>query len=278
MVKLIILGTSQDGGIPHFGCECKSCTKAYREPEFKRMVASLAIIGNKNVLLIDATPDIIKQQHVLKNYFPEKQYGFDSILITHLHIGHYLGLIHFGKESSNSKLFPLYCTKENFSFFNCNKPFSYLFSRNNLKFNELIFDANISIDDQLDICPFQVPHRNENGNTIGIEIIDKNSGKKAVYIPDTDYLDDDIKTRVRSSDKVIFDGTFYQQNELGRQKSIPHPPILQVIEEFGKQRKKKFYFTHFNHSNPVIDPLSEENRIVKDLNFIIANDGEEIEL
>ena len=278
MVKIVFLGTAQDGGIPHFGCSCNNCNNALQDKKFQRNVASIAIVGEENVLLVDATPDIIKQQQLLKKMFPFMKYGFNSVLITHLHIGHYTGLVMFGKESAGSNKFPIYVTQDNFNFLRENKPFSYLFSRNNLSFQKISPGKIIILDKSVDIIPFKVPHRNEDGNTIGLEIISKKGNKKVIYIPDIDYLTDNIKSRIKKSDKVIFDGSFYSKGELIRQKEIPHPSITEVIHELGKQSENKFHFTHFNHTNPVLNPDSKEKKGVTILNYIIANDGDEIEL
>ena len=116
MVEIKILGTAQDGGIPHFGCSCTACTKANKDPKLGRNVASIAIIGDQKILLVDATPDIIQQQFFLKTLYPDKNIGFDAVLITHLHMGHYNGLVQFGKESSNTQNFPILSSSENSEF------------------------------------------------------------------------------------------------------------------------------------------------------------------
>ena len=98
-----------------------------------------------------------------------------------------------------------------------------------------------------------------------------------IYISDIDYISDKIKIRIEQADKVIFDGSFFKKNELMRQKNIPHPPIMESIEIFGKQSENNFYFTHFNHSNPVLDKNSNEFKYTKDFNYKILNDKDEIE-
>ena len=41
--RLVVLGTVQDGGLPHVACTCVRCERARREPAFRRRVASLAL-------------------------------------------------------------------------------------------------------------------------------------------------------------------------------------------------------------------------------------------
>ena len=59
MLKIIVLGTAQDAGVPQVGCTQPLCERARREPSFARWVACLAAIDTvaNQCFLIDATPD-----------------------------------------------------------------------------------------------------------------------------------------------------------------------------------------------------------------------------
>ena len=61
-VTAVVLGTMQDGGLPHIGCECPRCRAALAEPSLARYAASLAVIDRRRedtaVWIVDATPDI----------------------------------------------------------------------------------------------------------------------------------------------------------------------------------------------------------------------------
>src|SRR5215470_14304733 len=104
-VEAVVLGVAQDGGVPHLGCRQKLCVEARRDPSRRRHVASLGLIdpaaGKR--FLIDATPDFAEQAERLGG-LP------DGILLTHAHIGHYLGLAQLGREVANTRAMPVYCT------------------------------------------------------------------------------------------------------------------------------------------------------------------------
>lgn len=257
MAKIVILGTIQDGGIPHLNCICKNCLDI-QNTKTKKYVSCIGILGKTNSLIIDATPDLPKQINLMNRHLERENLELNGLLLTHLHIGHYTGLIYFGRESASTKLFPIYATKENLSFLKSNKPFSYLFERQELEERVIKQDEEFKFDDSLSIIPFYVPHRNEDGNTVGLEIRNKITNKKVIYITDTDYLTNEIIQRITMADIVILDGTFYKQTEIMRQKLVPHPPILETMKLLGNQHKEKFYFTHINHSNPVLDKSCEE--------------------
>ena len=58
-----VLGTAQDGGLPHVACSCKRCDAARSDPSRARAVAALAIVDPESGsrYLVDATPDIRPQ-------------------------------------------------------------------------------------------------------------------------------------------------------------------------------------------------------------------------
>ena len=52
-VKVIVLGTAQDGGFPQVGCKGTCCNEAWEDVTLKRKVSSLAIVHDNDCWLID---------------------------------------------------------------------------------------------------------------------------------------------------------------------------------------------------------------------------------
>lgn len=249
-MSIRILGVAQDGGIPHLGCLCVNCQT------LQHNVASIAILGKK-ILLVDATPNIIQQFAMLDHV--------DGIIITHLHVGHYIGLLQLGTEAAALHNFPVYVTVSVAKFLRENKPFSYLISRQQIQLIEI--KPDVAFGDDIRILPFEVPHRNEDGNTIGLSI-----AGKLVYIPDIDYIDDATMKRIQTAKIVILDATFYSKTEISRQQHVPHPSILEIMRIFGTPANQ-FYLTHFNHSNPVLQVSSSAHQAVLSNGYKLAKEG-----
>jgi pyrroloquinoline quinone biosynthesis protein B len=99
-VLVKVTGTAQDGGIPHMGCFCSNCQRAWKDPRFSRLISSLALFDfvEDKVFLVDATPDIRTQTKIIRERMgsrtKKKKFFPDGVLLTHAHIGHYTGLIH----------------------------------------------------------------------------------------------------------------------------------------------------------------------------------------
>ena len=79
-LSINILGTIQDGGSPHIGCNKKCCKLLSQEEKNKRLVSSLGLVDteNDNFFLFDATPDIEKQIRLLNDNF-KKQLRLEGI-------------------------------------------------------------------------------------------------------------------------------------------------------------------------------------------------------
>lgn len=248
--RVIVLGTAQDGGLPHAGCTCTNCETARADPAHQRLVASVAVVGTTGrVLLVDATPDLPRQwAHVLRATGRPP----DALLLTHAHIGHYLGLAWLGREGMNTERLPVFATSSMRTFLHANRPWSHLVTRGQIAPKPIRPGDAIDFDG-LAVVPFRSPHRAEDTDTVGLDI--QGPTQCIVYLSDGDRLPDDVVDRIRAADVALVDGTFYSPDELpGRDISeILHPFIAESVERL-EGAGDEIYFTHLNHSNPLLDP------------------------
>ena len=123
-IEAILLGIAQDGGVPHVGCDCANCNRAWVDPAFRQFVACLGLVdyASRQSWLIDATPDFREQLHALYTLAPGCP--LTGIVLTHAHIGHYTGLIHLGREAMGMRDLPVCATPRLASFLRDNAPWS----------------------------------------------------------------------------------------------------------------------------------------------------------
>lgn len=285
-----ILGTAQDGGIPQLGCHCPNCSRAREDPGQVRLISSLAILdfGEKQLFIVDATPDIRTQFdkacHRLGEQISEKTKTPQGVLLTHAHIGHYAGLMFFGFESIAAQRLPVYCSSRMKEFLATNGPWSQLIKQDNISPVVLAPNAKRALTPQVSVIPFQVPHRDEFTDTLGLVI--SGSRKKILYIPDIQSWGAWKRSVIEAVDEVdaaFLDGTFYSPDELpGRDLSrIGHPFIkdsLILLEKTVRKGKTAIYFTHFNHSNQSLDPDGEARKSILEKGFHMADEGLEISI
>ena len=84
-------------------------------------------------------------------------------------------------------------------------------------------------------------------------------------------------------DYAFIDGTFYDAAEINNRdiSTIPHPFIIESMNRFKDlpvAEKKKIYFIHFNHTNPVLNKKSKQYMQVIQNGFNIARIGDIIKL
>ena len=65
MIETILLGTAQDGGVPHAGSHCPTCAAAWADPALQQHPACLGLVDYDahRDWLIDATPAFPAQLH-----------------------------------------------------------------------------------------------------------------------------------------------------------------------------------------------------------------------
>ena len=271
---LKVLGVVQDGGLPHLGSNKLCCDEA----QSKRHVTSLMLINNGNnySYLFDASPDINEQLNFMGDRIKKDLKG---IFLTHAHIGHYTGLMYFGREALNSKSINVYAMPRMKKFLEQNGPWSQLVSLENILITELNNNSKISVDSNVIIQPFEVPHRPEFSETVGYKIYGPN--KKVLFIPDIDkwYLwDKSIIDEIKKVDYALVDATFYDSKEVNYRdiSEIPHPFVIESMELFdslNEKEKNKIYFIHLNHTNPLLDSNSSEYKDLISKGYNVAQEG-----
>ena len=270
---LKILGVVQDGGMPHLGNN-KTCCENIKKDKY---VTSLMLMNNENneSFLFDASPDINKQLNFMGDRIKKDLKG---IFLTHAHIGHYTGLMYFGREALNSKLVNVYAMPRMKKFLEENGPWSQLVSLQNISIIELSNESKISIDSNVIVQPVEVPHRAEFSETVGYKIYGPN--KTALFIPDIDkwYLwEKSIVDEIKQVDYAIIDATFYDSKEVNYRdiSEIPHPFVTESMDLFDSidiKEKNKIYFIHLNHTNPLLNEQSKQYKSVITKGYNVAKE------
>jgi pyrroloquinoline quinone biosynthesis protein B len=250
-VQAVVLGVAQDGGVPHLGCRQPLCVAARRDPSQRRMVASLGLVDTAagRRFLVDATPDLQAQTELLGG-IP------DAILLTHAHIGHYLGLAQLGREVLSAKRIPVYCTPSMARFLRENGPWKRLVALENIDVREVTPDVAFALTPSVSAMAIRVPHRDEDSDTVAWLV--SGPSRKLLWLPDIDKWekwDRRIEDVVRDSSLIAFvDGTFFSADEIpGRSiRDIPHPLVPETVARFGGRapaRPAEVFFVHLNHTN-----------------------------
>jgi len=289
-VRVLALGTVQDGGLPHTACNGSHCERARRDPGFARRVASIAILTSTDeVYLVDATPDITDQIEALPPALRQAPAGvdrqpLDGVLLTHAHIGHYVGLTHLGFEVVNTKGLPIYATPKMTSFLAENGPWSQLVEKENVRLVPSEPGVPFKLAPGVTVTPLLVPHRDEYSDTVAFRI--SGPERTLLYLSDTEpwgRWEKKFLSLLEGVDFALLDASFYSADELpGRPvESIGHPLAVDTIDLLAgrvSSGKIEVFLTHMNHSNPLVDPKSQAHQNATKKGFKVLKEGQVFDL
>lgn len=286
---VLVLGTAQDGGIPHLGGQAAPDLAARADASLRRTVASLLLVDpvSGKRWLIDATPDVSAQLDRAERLAPRGPGTplVDGVLLTHAHIGHYLGLAQFGREVAASREMPVFGTARMVEFLTRNGPWELLVRLKHIRLEPALRPGRpLTLAPGLTVTPFLVPHRDEYTDTVGFEI--RGPGRALLYIPDIDKWerwDQSIEDRVARVDVALLDATFFGDGELpGRPMAeVPHPFVAETLARFARlplAERRKIVFTHLNHTNPAALADTPERRQIEAAGMTVATEGLRIDL
>lgn len=280
--KVVVLGTVQDGGAPHIMCSKSCCTNLSSEEKAARQVTALGLSwGTTDYYLFEASPNItlqMQQMHALGSP------NLAGIFLTHAHIGHYTGLIYLGREAWGANKIPVYAMPKMLTFLSENGPWSQLVDLENISLQVLENDQPQRLPKGIKVTPFVVPHRDEFSETVGYRIAGPN--KTALFLPDIDKWnkwEKDIAEVIKAVDYAFIDASFYDAAEINYRSiaEIPHPFVIETLErlnELEENDRKKVFFIHMNHTNPLLNPNSEATKKVQALGFSVARIGDKFSL
>jgi pyrroloquinoline quinone biosynthesis protein B len=289
---VLVLGTAQDGGIPHLGGRAAPDEAARRDPAHRRRVASLLVVdpASGGRWLVDASPDLREQLERADEIVAPRAGGgdrpplLDGIFLTHAHVGHYLGLAQLGREIYAADRVPVHGSARMTEFLSNHGPWELLVRLGHILPRTIAPGERVELAPGLAITPFLVPHRDEYTDTFGYEI--RGPHRALLYIPDIDKWErweESIEERIARVDVALLDATFYADGEVpGRAMAeIPHPFVVESLARFARlpeSERRKIVFTHLNHTNPAALPDTPERRAITAAGMRVAEEMERIDL
>jgi pyrroloquinoline quinone biosynthesis protein B len=296
-MEITVLGTASIGGVPEWDCTCPNCAAARNNPKLGRTRSSITVSLDKHYhILIDAGHDLKNQLESQKIIpLPEtvgktyRENRIDSVFLTHGHADHTVGVAEFCTGKSFE--IPLYGPPDliKFLFGTQEKP-NYFGELGRLAKNyvtpiPLINEHSIRRLDGIEILGFEIPHtqvledgRKYPSTTYAYEI--KYQSKRIIYAPDLGKLEPWLLERLDGVDVFLMDATFWWNNELERVSGIPitsyqlgHVPQESAVEILQDKGIGRVIYTHFNHTNPVLELNGRERKIVEKAGQEIAYDG-----
>jgi len=299
----IVLGSAAGGGFPQWNCRCPTCQLAWdRDSRVKpRTQAGLAVSADsRDWVLINASPDLRTQIQATAVLHPKKSprgSPITAVVLTGAEVDQIAGLLTLRERSK----FNLYATAQTLTAIGDNPIFRVLASdvvkRHPVHLGRR-FTLTNGLEAELFAVPGKVPLYLEQGEyqdkaeleiaaqndvNVGVEIISGES--RLIYVPGAAALNKSLLDRMDGTDVVLFDGTFFDDNEMIRGgtgiktgRRMGHIPLSGAdgtLQTLGRLASRRI-LTHINNTNPILVEGSRERHEVEALGFEIAVDGMEI--
>jgi pyrroloquinoline quinone biosynthesis protein B len=307
MLRVVVLGAAAGGGVPQWNCGCSICSAARTEhPELISTQASIAVTADgEHWFLINASPDLRQQLIATPQLHPAagklRHSPVAGVVLTNGEIDAVAGLLSMREGSP----FTIYAHAKVLATLKSNSVFNVLSEKNVRRmpieieqtFEPALPDGSPS---GIEILPFEVTGKSawylegqpraddQAGDTLGLRIRDKQSGKLLYFVAACARVTDELKSRLKGAALVFFDGTVWRDDELiaaglGHKtgQSMGHVAMsgehgaIASLANLGIERK---IFLHINNSNPALLRDSDERKTAEQAGWRIPADGTEIVL
>lgn len=307
-MRAIVIGSAAGGGFPQWNCGCPNCVgvREGREGLVGRTQDSLAVTANGDrFALVNTSPDILAQIKRTPALWPKapRHTPIGAVVLTNGDMDHVLGLFSL-RESQPLALYatpPVWKGLEASVLVRTLKRFE-----GQIVFRPLAIGEDVELADAAGeplgirlrafAAPGKLPvhlvgHAAESPeDNIGLSLRDAGTkdAPAMAYAAACASIDESVRAEIEQHAAVLFDGTFYREDELVRlglskavAKDMAHLPIggesgsLARVAALDSMRNTRKIYTHVNNTNPILAP-TEERRAVLAAGWEVAFDGMEI--
>jgi len=296
-MQVILLGTAAGGGFPQWNCWCPVCRVGRSDPAaaHPRSQSSAAISADgSHWFLLNASPDVRDQLARLPTATPSdvRQVGFEGVVATDAELDHTMGLA-LVREARALQLWSTAAVRTVLDEDSRLLPVTAAFTE--VRWHELSpgRSAPLLLRDGtpsgIEVEPFAVPgdpprfaRRDLPAHTVGLDLRGP-GGARCLFVPGCGGITDGLRRRLAGATLLLFDGTFWAEEELMQlgisdrpAAAMGHLPIggaagsLSGLTPIAPARR---VYTHINNTNPVLIEGSAERRAVEAAGWVVGDDG-----
>jgi pyrroloquinoline quinone biosynthesis protein B len=304
-MRIKLLGSAAGGGFPQWNCNCRNCESS-RGGTFRgksRTQTQVAVSDDDRAwYLLNASPDLRLQIEATPSLHPRngrRDSPIGGVLLTSGDIDQIAGLLSLRELQT----FRVYCTASIRRILQGDNSVFAMLNRvpEQVSWKEIVSDETF---------PLMTPDGNASG--IGCTVLSlgsrypayvsreraaslkaeeallglilaSSSGGRFAYMPAVPVVDDSLRQRLENCDVILFDGTFWSDDELIRvqgsgstAREMGHIPVCgaegSLCKLAGLSCPRKI-FVHINNTNPMLDESGPEYAQVRAAGWEVAEDG-----
>ncbi len=295
-----VLGSAAGGGFPQWNCACSNCALARSGSALvaPRTQDSVAVTADgEGWFLLNASPDVLRQIEATPALHPRRPRDtpIAGIVLTNGDLDHTLGLFLLRESqplvvwatdavwSGLARENAIFRTLERFE--------------GHVTWNRLVPGTRVGLAPTMTLLPVAAPgklpvHLMKTGrpsaeDNVALILRDETTGKIVAYATAC-AATEPILEHVTGVDALLFDGTFWSDDELvraglgrARARDMAHVPIAGQsgsMHAFAACRISRRIYTHVNNTNPILVEGSPERGEIERAGWSVATDGLEIAL
>lgn len=294
-MRIKILGSAAGGGFPQWNCNCRHCG-ALRAGTFRgssRSQTQVAVSHDDRAwFLLNSSPDLRTQIEATPALHPQNV-GRDSpihgVLLTSGDIDQIAGLLSLRELQP----FRIYCTPSIRRILREDNSMFAMLNRvpNQVSWTEISSDGSFPLltvagkDSGICCTVFSLGSRypdyvsrerraslKPEDALLGLTVA-SSSGRRFAYLPAVPAVDDSLLQWLQDADLLLFDGTFWSDDELIRvqgsgstAREMGHIPVSGAegsLRRLAGLRPPRKVFVHVNNTNPMLDESGPEYREVR---------------
>jgi pyrroloquinoline quinone biosynthesis protein B len=309
-VRIEILGSAAGGGFPQWNCNCRNCHNL-RAGTFQgkpRTQTQVAVSNDRRSwFLLNASPDLRMQIEAAPSLHPRtdrRDSPLSGVVLTSADIDQIAGLLSLRELQP----FRIYCTSSIRRILReCNSVFamlnrvpnqvSWIDIKPGQRFPLLTPEgAESGIGSSVFSLGSRYPAYVSKDLSSGLQadeallgvMVESSSGGRLAYLPAVPAVDDSLLKRLESANLLLFDGTFWSNDELIQVQGsgataveMGHIAVSGAegsLKKLAGLRHPRKVFVHVNNTNPMLDESTQEYRQVRAAGWEIAEDGWRIDL
>jgi len=308
-VRIEILGSAAGGGFPQWNCSCRNCL-AVRAGTFagkSRTQTQVAVTADQDSwFLLNASPDLRLQIEAVSFLHPHgaaRQSPIAAVILTSGDLDQIAGLLSLRELQP----FTIYCTTSIRRILQDHNSVFRMLNRvpNQVSWIDIRVGERFALRDHTrqesgiyasvmslaDRYPAYVSSAERDALSPGeasVGLFLESAHSRVAYLPAVPQAEERLLDRLESMDLLLFDGTFWTNDELIRVQGsgataleMGHIPVSSPdgsLQKLSTLRRPRKIFLHINNTNPMLDESGPEYRQVHDAGWEIAADGMRLEL
>ena len=303
-MRVIILGSAAGGGVPQWNCGCPNCAAARTDGHGRTQSSVVVSADGERWILLNASPDLRTQLAAHRVLWPSpgtRGTPLGAVILTDGEIDHTLGLLLLREGAAK---LPVYAPAGVAALLGDQWPlYRVLSAYSGVEARPLEEGRPIALTDRAGVAfdiacsatavarrpPRYAAAAPAAAWDVGLRLTDQRTGGTLAYVPTAGAIDDAVRRVAGGADLLLFDGTFWSDDELHAAGGVDAPTAREMghlpvggpggsLELLPRLSVKRTVLVHINNTNPMLCRSSAERAQVEAAGIVVGEDAMEFEL